>query len=346
MAHSRESLEYTYCNFIRGFQTQSNTILTINNNIHNALREIMTSPSFGIENQNNRFYTQNNGSDSELTSPQFPSPSQPTMSSNNISHPQERRGSVNTRRRRTMTRQPINDVLRITPMRPFRQPIRFTTTNAPVNFLDRVPVYPTAEQIENATSLFRFCDISGPMNSHCPIRNGPFSNDDIVIRINQCQHIFYPTELHTWFRNNVNCPLCRCDIRENTTTNILSPTTNNTDTPNNLVHENTQDTIETNQVTPIQDDANDTAQANQLLEEFITSINSNQDDNINNNINQQHFFFDLSGNQTNDTVSPIIETMSQSLAQGILETFRDNPNILDISGFEMSMSFLTETPPR
>ena len=51
----------------------------------------------------------------------------------------------------------------------------------------------------------------------------------------------------------------------------------------------------------------------------------------------------MSGVDMNGNLSPIIEDMTQTLAQSILESFRDNPNMVDISGFEMSMSFITET---
>ena len=364
MSNTRDSLEYTYYNFVRSFQTQTTSILNINNNIHNALVEIMASPTFAVDTRTNQETTNRaSNSDSELTSPPFPST--PTFRNINTStatapvRRQERAGSINSRRRRTVAHQRLPGQYRINlhelPSTPLRRPIQFMTTT-PSDFLERVPVYPTVEQIENATTLLRFCDIANPINVHCPIRNEGFSNDDIVIRINQCQHLFYPTELHTWFRNNVNCPLCRCDIREVNTNTRYNNTHNNTellDMSNNLGirNENTDrghsilntdisgNTIPMNTI--------ESVQGGNFLEEIINNLNNDPGNNLANSTGmgteQYYLPLDTSGVDMNGNLSPIIEDMTQTLAQSILESFRDNPNMVDISGFEMSMSFITET---
>ena len=79
---------------------------------------------------------------------------------------------------------------------------------------ENVPVFPSPEQIENATESIQFQDISNPRNTNCPITMETFSQDQIVTRIRQCQHVFNTTHLNGWFRNNVQCPVCRFDIRE------------------------------------------------------------------------------------------------------------------------------------
>ena len=72
---------------------------------------------------------------------------------------------------------------------------------------------PTSEQIVNATEMIPFSDISNPLNISCPISQIDFSNNDTVIIIKQCRHIFSQNSILRWFERNVDCPLCRYDIR-------------------------------------------------------------------------------------------------------------------------------------
>jgi hypothetical protein len=94
------------------------------------------------------------------------------------------------------------------------------------SFLDPVEVYPTPAQIENACVVLRYGDIDQPINNSCPISLDPFYSNDQVTMIRHCSHIFKTTEIQSWFRTNVCCPVCRYDIRnyvrQNETTNINS----------------------------------------------------------------------------------------------------------------------------
>ena len=47
----------------------------------------------------------------------------------------------------------------------------------------------------------------------------PFQENDQVMMIKHCGHIFKPAELQSWFQTNVKCPVCRYDIRNYTSTN-------------------------------------------------------------------------------------------------------------------------------
>jgi hypothetical protein len=76
-----------------------------------------------------------------------------------------------------------------------------------------VTVRPTQEQIEAATRRVKYSDISRPTNTTCPISLEPFSDNDDVIVIRHCGHIFKPAEFETWFSSNCRCPTCRYDIR-------------------------------------------------------------------------------------------------------------------------------------
>ena len=101
-----------------------------------------------------------------------------------------------------------------------RNPIRDTTLtddwrNILQTFFNNVPVAPTRRQIANATTSLQYSEIVNPINDSCPISLERFSNNEIVMQINECGHIFNAQELGMWFRNNVRCPVCRYDIRDN-----------------------------------------------------------------------------------------------------------------------------------
>jgi hypothetical protein len=81
------------------------------------------------------------------------------------------------------------------------------------NFMQPIEIYPTHSQIETATRRVRYCDISRPINTACPISMEDFNDNDMVIVIRHCGHTFYPEQLMNWFRSNCRCPVCRYDIR-------------------------------------------------------------------------------------------------------------------------------------
>jgi len=72
---------------------------------------------------------------------------------------------------------------------------------------------PTAFQIQSATSLFSYNPQENPLTiTTCPITLEEFREDEILMRINGCGHIFKATALHRWFERNHKCPSCRYDI--------------------------------------------------------------------------------------------------------------------------------------
>jgi hypothetical protein len=90
------------------------------------------------------------------------------------------------------------------------------------NFFSPIEVYPTQSQIEAATRRVRYCDIVSPINRSCPISLENFEDNEMVSIIRQCNHIFRTEELHTWFRSNCRCPICRYDIRNYNTNEATS----------------------------------------------------------------------------------------------------------------------------
>ena len=80
----------------------------------------------------------------------------------------------------------------------------------PINdtFLQPILVYPTAEQITNATSIIEL----STNTEICAICQETMV-DGSIRRINHCRHTFHDLCIRTHFRTNVRCPICRCDIR-------------------------------------------------------------------------------------------------------------------------------------
>lgn len=76
---------------------------------------------------------------------------------------------------------------------------------------ERVPVYPSNQEIANATILIRTNRRQEDLCAICQDEIGP--NQDMR-RINHCNHYFHQDCIDTWFRGNVHCPTCRHDIRE------------------------------------------------------------------------------------------------------------------------------------
>lgn len=124
------------------------------------------------------------------------------------------------------------------------------------NFMQPVEVYPTQSQIEAATRRVRYCDISRPINTQCPITMDEFNDNDMVTVIRHCGHIFQTEHLMNWFRTNCRCPVCRYDIRDynsNASTEFFSERsqtnpesrqnqtqrTNIVDSSNNIIERNT-----------------------------------------------------------------------------------------------------------
>jgi hypothetical protein len=104
------------------------------------------------------------------------------------------------------------------------------TTPPPLTTLDSpVRIRPNNSQIRNSTEIINYTDLSANDRSqpHCPIDLNPFSDDDTIMKIKYCGHIFRELNLRSHFRYSPRCPICRYDIRdyecENTVTSINPP---------------------------------------------------------------------------------------------------------------------------
>jgi hypothetical protein len=87
-------------------------------------------------------------------------------------------------------------------------------TTQTMESLTPVIVRPTRAQIQVACEEMTFGEVQEPGNRSCPITQEEFDDDDNIMLIRQCGHIFNRDELNRWFQQNVRCPMCRYDIRE------------------------------------------------------------------------------------------------------------------------------------
>lgn len=51
----------------------------------------------------------------------------------------------------------------------------------------------------------------------CPITLDEFQDNEQICRIKHCRHIFKSSALQNWFSRNAHCPVCRYDIRSQST---------------------------------------------------------------------------------------------------------------------------------
>lgn len=85
------------------------------------------------------------------------------------------------------------------------------TSNGLQSFLDQhVPIYPTVQEISNATTEYR---ADRNLENICAICQDEIEINQNVRKITHCNHYFHKDCIDTWFRGNVQCPTCRHDIR-------------------------------------------------------------------------------------------------------------------------------------
>lgn len=83
-------------------------------------------------------------------------------------------------------------------------------------FLQPVPVRPTAEQIAENTTLG---NLVSDTEHACAICQDTLAPEQEGRKLNACGHWFHRGCIDTWLGTNVHCPVCRHDIREPLATN-------------------------------------------------------------------------------------------------------------------------------
>jgi hypothetical protein len=195
-----------------------------------------------------------------------------------------------------------------------------TISNLFNTFFDPIEIFPTPSQIESATRVVRFGDIISPINSACPISLENFNNNDRVLIIRYCNHIFSNTELISWFMTNCRCPVCRYDIRNyiSTNTNNIS---GNVDLSSNILP------------SPLNSiERNSTTDSNQLVDLLFSNLldNHNISDISGNNLSSNN----LSSNNLSSNIS--VPRSNYVNNNSISDTY-----VTDISGNNLLRLFFT-----
>lgn len=169
-------------------------------------------------------------------------------------------------------------------------------SNLIYSFLEPIEIFPTPTQIESATRVVRFGDIIRPLNTSCPITLENFNENDQVLVIRQCSHIFSNTGLTSWFRSNCRCPVCRFDIRNYISIhpNNISELSSNVDNSSNILPSSVTSVERRVQNNP-SSVLVDLIFSNLLNTRNVTDTSGNNLS-INNNVNDVSDISDISGN--------------------------------------------------
>ena len=89
------------------------------------------------------------------------------------------------------------------------------TWSWPRTTFDATPPPPTQAEIEIATVTRKYQDIS-TNQLMCPIARTNFEDNDDILQIIHCNHIFKKESLLTWFQTKQTCPICRHNITSST----------------------------------------------------------------------------------------------------------------------------------
>ena len=79
------------------------------------------------------------------------------------------------------------------------------------NYMDPVYITATSEQIAQGSTLYAFT--SEHESQQCAICQDSIRLNETARRLNSCSHTFHRGCIDTWYQRNVNCPVCRHDIR-------------------------------------------------------------------------------------------------------------------------------------
>lgn len=184
----------------------------------------------------------------------------------------------------------------------------------------------TNNQIQEFTTETRYGNIIHPLNHECPIMQQTFTDDDIVIRINHCNHIFMKEGILHWLEISKLCPLCRCDIT--TTENNTEPLREvRIDMPNENQYNERQ--IENNNEREIENN-NDMPNETSYTEERRENDNVNMDWTSLSNENNIHLLSNvftnvLSSNRNEDvSFGQISSNIINNLANSMQNYLREN----------------------
>ena len=166
----------------------------------------------------------------------------------------------------------------------------------------------TISEIEENTEILSYNSIlsNDILNTECPITRETFTPLSVVLRLKQCKHCFVPFRMMTWLETHATCPLCRCNVIQNTT-NTQAEVNN---TPNAAPQTSNNPTRDTN--------INISNLFNNLIRSGSNDFNNLSVDNVNDN--SIVFSFDMpstslpSQSNINSTFLPQIERLMENMS--------------------------------
>ena len=204
--------------------------------------------------------------------------------------------------------------------------------------LSPVHIRPTPEQISNATERLVFNTIENPTNSVCPITQQRFEEEEHVIRIIHCGHIYTSASLQQWFQRNTRCPLCRYDIRNYNPMSAIRNPYRNFDTSSNIQNSDL-DVPENNENENNGDEDNE--DDDERDDEYETDFDDETDNMYDGRILS---IIDPSTNEEvqSELSETVIENIRNLIGNDVNNYIRENPTEIDASGallFEYSFYY-------
>tara|TARA_B100000123_G_C25716448_1_gene422381 strand:- start:92 stop:907 length:816 start_codon:yes stop_codon:yes gene_type:complete len=72
--------------------------------------------------------------------------------------------------------------------------------------------------LTNSTTVDLYQNINSSYDKCCICRE-TLNDTDIIRKINNCDHVFHLNCIDTWLSSNTMCPICRCDLRDQSNSN-------------------------------------------------------------------------------------------------------------------------------
>ena len=173
----------------------------------------------------------------------------------------------------------------------------------------------TISEIEENTEIVSYNSIlsNDILNTECPITRETFTPQSVVLILKQCKHCFVPFRMMTWLETHATCPLCRCNVIQNTTN-----TTNTQTEVNNTTNAAPNATTTDNSIR--ESNINISNLFNNLIRSGNNDFNNLSIDNVNDN--SIIFSFDVpssslpSEGNANSTLLPQIERLMANTLYG------------------------------
>ncbi len=106
----------------------------------------------------------------------------------------------------------INNRLNNTNEQPDMIEVTLYNNGTATSNMEDVSIYPSLRTLSRASDVHIYQNLNTNYES-CTICRERFNSNSIVRKL-QCGHIFHIGCIDTWFENNISCPVCRSDLRD------------------------------------------------------------------------------------------------------------------------------------